>query len=110
MKTFKLILLSTALASAGFAAQINSTSSDEVIELAPVVVEATRPVSPAQAGLNELKSLAARAPARVQVSSSLTAPSPARDGQRLVARAGTASRVAPVSFTKATARSANPAL
>ncbi|HEY0944944.1 MAG TPA: hypothetical protein VGD81_06735 [Opitutaceae bacterium] len=104
MKTFKLLLLSSTLVAASFAAPVNSPAPDKVIELPPVVVETTRLTSPAQSSLDELKSIAVNAPARVPVAMTLITPATVRDGQRLAARTGSNDRVAPVSLPKSAPR------
>lgn len=102
MKTLNLFALSTVLVSASFAAQATTEFAADVVELAPVVVEATRVSSAAdltQASLNELKAEATNAPARLPVPA-VTAPAPTRDGKRFTARALEAARTEPSSFGK----------
>ena len=89
MNSFNLIALSIALASAGFAAQVPSSPSTApaVIQLAPVVVEATRLPSAmevAQPALDALKAEATTAPTQVEVPLTV-AGKPTRDGARIAA-------------------------
>ena len=107
MNSFKIITLSFALVSTSFAIPSNSVASADVVQLAPVVVEATRLPSAAdltRPGLDQLKAEGSNAPARLRVSLPLAAAA-VREPTTLAAR------TSPGPFAKpATVRASRSAL